>query len=66
MLDLLEASFEDRSASFGRILFRELASLRDVAIDLAAKFSLDKTGAVAERGRFAMKMLAELGGENGS
>lgn len=64
IVDLIKASAEDRSSVVRRvsaeILIRDIEALGGVARELAMKFSSDKSEAVAERGRFAMKKLENL------
>lgn len=64
LLDLLKDSAEDRSSIVRRvsaeILIRELATLGVIAREFAEKFASDKSDAVSERGRFAVKRLKEL------
>lgn len=70
LLDLLKSSSEDRSSIVRRIsaeiLIRELANLGVIAREFAEKFASDKSDAVSERGRFAMKKLEELERNNAS
>ncbi|MCU7841937.1 MAG: hypothetical protein KZQ82_07365 [Candidatus Thiodiazotropha sp. (ex Lucinoma annulata)] len=70
LLDLMQNSAKDRSSVVRRIsaeiLIRELASLGSIARDFAERFASDKSYAVAERGRFALKKLEELKRVNAS
>ena len=70
LLELLKISSQDRSSMVRRIsaeiLIRELANLGVIARDFAEKFASDKSGAVSERGRFAVKKLEELERANAS
>jgi hypothetical protein len=63
LLDLVKISAGDRSSVVRRvsaeILIREIESLGSISRNLAEQFSADKSEAVAERGRFAMKKLEE-------
>lgn len=63
LLDLLKRSAEDRSSVVRRvsaeILIRELENLGIVAREFAERFASDKSDAVSERGRFAVKRLEE-------
>lgn len=63
LLDLLKRSAEDHSSIVRRvsaeILIRELENLGAIASGFAEKFASDKSAAVSERGRFAMKKLEE-------
>ncbi len=65
LLDLIKASAGDRSSIVRRVsaevLIRELDKLGDVSKTLAVKFAADKSAAVAERGKFALKKLDEPG-----
>lgn len=65
LLDLLRMSAEDSSSIVRRvsaeIVIRELDLLGRNARDLAEKFVSDKSLAVSERGRFAIKRLDEAG-----
>lgn len=65
LLTLLSLSSEDSSSIVRRIsaeiLIRDLSSFgAAVAKDYADKFAQDKSQAVSERGRFALKMLEEI------
>jgi len=70
LLDLLKSSSEDRSSIVRRIsaeiLIRELSNIGDIAKVFADKFSSDKSSAVSERGRFALKKLEEIERANAS
>lgn len=64
LLDLLKMSADDRSPIVRRVsaefLIRELENLGVVAREFAEKFASDRSEAVAERGRFAVKKLEEM------
>jgi hypothetical protein len=70
LLDLLKSSAEDSSSIVRRIsaeiLIRELSNLGVIAREFAEKFASDKSCAVSERGRFAVKKLDELEHANAS
>lgn len=65
-LVLLENSAGDRSSVVRRVaaefLIRELETLGDDAKGFAQAFAADKSNAVSERGRFALKQLARAAG----
>jgi len=64
-LELLKSSAKDPSSVVRRVsadvLIQDMENLGDIAIHLAIKFLSDKSEAVAERGRFAVKKLENLG-----
>ncbi|TLU61100.1 hypothetical protein FE810_15625 [Thalassotalea litorea] len=64
LLTLLNLSSEDRSSIVRRIsaeiLIRDLSNIGVIARDYAEKFASDKSQAVSERGRFALKKLEEI------
>lgn len=64
LLDLLKMSADDRSPIVRRVsaefLIQELENLGVVAREFAEKFASDRSEAVAERGRFAVKKLEEV------
>tara|TARA_B100000768_G_C11212154_1_gene346503 strand:- start:44 stop:1048 length:1005 start_codon:yes stop_codon:yes gene_type:complete len=64
LLTLLNLSSEDRSSIVRRIsaeiLIRDLSNIGDIARVYAEKFASDKSQAVSERGRFALKKLEEI------
>jgi len=69
-LDLIKSAAKDRSAIVRRIsaeiLIRDIEKLGVIARELAENFATDKSKAVSERGRFALKQLDELGCTNSS
>lgn len=64
LLTLLKLSSEDRSSIVRRIsaeiLIRDLSNIGGIARVYAEKFASDKSQAVSERGRFALKKLDEM------
>lgn len=62
--ELLEDSSNDASSIVRRVaaefLIRELENMGDESLQFANKFCSDKSAAVAERGRFALKRLKEV------